>query len=475
MTPCGDCAGAPAAVAIARKTTRVAIVGPPNSGKSTLFNRLTGLRQKVANYPGVTVEQRWAKLQMSRGVQVDLVDLPGIYSLDPRSEDEQVTHDVLHGRMQGRARPDAVLLILDATNLGRHLMLAAPILSLGLPTLVVLNMADDLARRGGEIDTAAIAEKLGAPVVLISAARGEGIEPVTEFLSGAFGVPKPVELPVLNDLPKCRAWAAQVSQGAYNRSGAAGVEPPAGCSLLASGGRAAGFSGGCDRSVSEHLHGGGSHDGRHEFAGGAFGTLGGRHAAAVRVSRPAGGRRVGRRGFGGGVPAADSGAVPVYRRAGGLRLPGAGGGDRGSNHGARGAAGEVVHPAVIGIRLRDSGHHGGPDDREQARPDGDDSDCAVHDVLGAAAGVCPGDRGVHPGAPLFWVRSGTQAMALLGLYVLGFVAAVATARLLKSSILKSERDDVRAGVAAVPLANAAIAWGCGCWTARRCSCDARER
>ena len=215
MSACGNCAGAATAVAVAPRSCRVAIVGPPNSGKSTLFNRLTGLRQKVANYPGVTVEQHWAKLQVNRDVQVDLVDLPGIYSLDPRSEDERVTHDVLHGRMEGIARPDAILLILDATNLGRHLMLAAPILSLGLPTLVVLNMADDLARRGGEIDTAAIAQKLGAPVVLISAARGEGIEPVNEFLSGRFGVPKPVQLPVLNNLPKCRAWAAQISQGAY--------------------------------------------------------------------------------------------------------------------------------------------------------------------------------------------------------------------------------------------------------------------
>jgi ferrous iron transport protein B len=203
-------------VAVATRTKTVALVGPPNSGKSTLFNRLTGLRQKVANYPGVTVEQRWGKLQLDRGQSADLVDLPGIYSLEARSEDEEVTRDVLHGKMEGIARPDAVLLILDATNLGRHLMLAAPILSLGLPVLVVLNMADDLSKRGGQIDTSAIAQKLGAPVVLISAAKGEGLEPLFEFLNGEFGVPKPMELPVLNNIPKCRAWAAQVSHGAYN-------------------------------------------------------------------------------------------------------------------------------------------------------------------------------------------------------------------------------------------------------------------
>src|SRR5438045_6148674 len=112
----------------------VAIVGPPNSGKSTLFNRLTGLRQKVANFPGVTVEQHTGKAKLSTH-DVTLIDLPGIYSLSPRSEDERVTHDVLTGRMPGVAHPHAVLLILDSTNLQRHLVLAAPILQLGLPTL----------------------------------------------------------------------------------------------------------------------------------------------------------------------------------------------------------------------------------------------------------------------------------------------------------------------------------------------------
>ena len=203
----------------------VALVGPPNSGKSTLFNRLTGLRQKVANYPGVTVDQRWGQLQLRRGqhqvpVAVDLVDLPGIYSLDPRSEDEQVTRDVLTGAMLGVQRPEAVLLIIDSTNLARNLAFAAPILGLGLPTLVVLNMSDELERRGGTIDTAEIAEKLGAPVALISASRGHGIEPIYEFLSGAISVPKPssspMELPVINDVPQCRAWAARVSLGSYH-------------------------------------------------------------------------------------------------------------------------------------------------------------------------------------------------------------------------------------------------------------------
>lgn len=192
----------------------VAIIGPPNCGKSTLFNRLTGLRQKIANFPGVTVEHHLGRVQFRGHYDVELVDLPGIYSLNPRSEDERVSHDVLHGRMAGLKKPDAVLLLLDSTSLSRHLTLAAPILSLGLPTLVLLNMADDLRARGGEIDTDALAEQLGAPVALVSAARGEGLEAVNEFLKGGIAVPRPVELPVLQDVPKCRQWAREVAQEA---------------------------------------------------------------------------------------------------------------------------------------------------------------------------------------------------------------------------------------------------------------------
>ncbi|MCW5979074.1 MAG: ferrous iron transporter B [Bryobacteraceae bacterium] len=194
----------------------IAIVGPPNSGKSTLFNQLTGLRQKVGNYPGVTVEQRVGKMRLAHNKEIDLIDLPGVYSLEPRSEDEQVTRDVLLGEMKDVPRPDGVILILDSTNLGRHLLLAAPVLSLGLPTLVVLNMADSLRERGGQVDTTALARQLGTPVALVSAAKSEGLEPVMEFLTGQFGVPAPVELPVINDIPKCREWATHIgSRAAY--------------------------------------------------------------------------------------------------------------------------------------------------------------------------------------------------------------------------------------------------------------------
>lgn len=193
----------------------VAVVGPPNSGKSTLFNRLTGLRQKVANFPGVTVEQHLGKLKIEDAAELDIIDLPGVYSLTPRSEDEQVTHDVLMGRMPGVPKPDTILLILDVTNLGRHLVLAAPILALGLPTLIVLNMADELEKRGGDVEAEALAQRLGVPVALISAASGEGYETVLQFLRGRIGVPRPMELlPVLSDIPRCREWAARLGEAA---------------------------------------------------------------------------------------------------------------------------------------------------------------------------------------------------------------------------------------------------------------------
>jgi len=194
----------------------VAIVGPPNSGKSTLFNRLTGLRQKVANFPGVTVEHRMGRAKLGHLREIFVVDLPGVYSLQPRTEDERVTHDVLAGTMKGLPKPDAVMLILDSTNLSRHLSLAAPILSLGLPTLVILNMADDLHGRGGEVDAAELSKQLNTPVVLISASKGTGVEKVFEFLNGApkHLPPKPplLQLPVLQDVPKVRDWAANMSR-----------------------------------------------------------------------------------------------------------------------------------------------------------------------------------------------------------------------------------------------------------------------
>src|SRR5580698_10943000 len=122
MGDCHDCSAATTLLPplIATRQRVVAIIGPPNSGKSTLFNRLTGLRQKVANFPGVTVEHRMGRAKLGHLREIFVVDLPGVYSLQPRTEDERVTHDVLAGTMKGLPKPDAVMLILDSTNLSRH-------------------------------------------------------------------------------------------------------------------------------------------------------------------------------------------------------------------------------------------------------------------------------------------------------------------------------------------------------------------
>jgi len=198
-----------------KRLRTVALIGPPNCGKSTLFNRLTGLRQKVANYPGVTVEHHSGKMKSIGRSDLTLIDLPGIYSLATYSEDARVAVDVLTGKMPGVPRPDCVLLVLDATHMNRQLMLAAPVFSIGLPTLVLLNMSDQLESRGGKIDTLALAKELGHPVQLISAAQGKGLDVIPEFLLRAGSKPddgsRPVQLPILQSAASCRNWATQVT------------------------------------------------------------------------------------------------------------------------------------------------------------------------------------------------------------------------------------------------------------------------
>ena len=202
---------------VAGTNSAVAICGPPNVGKSSFFNRLTGLHQKVANYPGITVEKRVGRLRLENGDQVDLIDLPGIVGLHPRSEDERVCVEVLRGESETLPRPAAAILLLDSTNLQAHLRMVPGILSLGLPTLVALNMSDELEARGGSVDAEAVSAQIGAPVVLVSALRGTGMEKVAEFLQGSLAPPRNVELPVLNNIPAERKWAHVVAtQGSYH-------------------------------------------------------------------------------------------------------------------------------------------------------------------------------------------------------------------------------------------------------------------
>ena len=179
--------GAPSATATLEPTEQaplVALIGPPNSGKTTLFNRLTGLRQKVANYPGVTVEKHVGRARLPHERAVDIVDLPGVHGFSARTLDEKITRDVLEGRMQGLRAPDALILIVDATRLESQLMLVEPVLELDLPTLLVLNMSDELEERGGRVDDARLAARLGVQIARTNAREGVGIDRVQSFLAG---------------------------------------------------------------------------------------------------------------------------------------------------------------------------------------------------------------------------------------------------------------------------------------------------
>ncbi len=163
----------------------VALVGNPNAGKSALFNALTGARQKVGNYPGVTVERHAGRLSLPDGRPVELIDLPGAYSLDPSSPDEQVTRDVVIGKQLGERLPDALVIVIDAANLENHLRFTLQLAALGLPVVVALNMMDLAKRDGLEIDPEALSRELGVPVIGTVAVRKRGIEALKEALGMA--------------------------------------------------------------------------------------------------------------------------------------------------------------------------------------------------------------------------------------------------------------------------------------------------
>src|SRR5687768_2469480 len=166
----------------------VALIGNPNTGKSTLFNALTGMRQRVGNYSGVTVERVEGRYRDADGSPVTVLDLPGTYSLTANSPDEEIALGVLLGRAQGLDAPDVVVVVLDAQNLERNLFLASQVLELGLPTVVALNQVDAALAAGLKPDVVELTMELGAPVVATVATRGEGLDLLKQTIARAPGL-----------------------------------------------------------------------------------------------------------------------------------------------------------------------------------------------------------------------------------------------------------------------------------------------
>src|SRR5438128_3254880 len=172
----------------ARRTVYVALTGNPNCGKTTLFNALTGLRAKVGNYAGVTVERKEGRLRATApGVSLTVLDLPGTYSLSPKSLDEQISRDVLFNRLSDVPPLKLAVIVVDASNLERNLYYATQVIELGYPSVVALNMMDVAEENGHRIDTEKLSAELGVPVVPLVASRGEGVEALRQEIVSLIG------------------------------------------------------------------------------------------------------------------------------------------------------------------------------------------------------------------------------------------------------------------------------------------------
>ena len=185
---------APVAQASAVRT--VVVAGNPNSGKSTLFNALTGLRQKVGNYPGVTVEKKTGQCRGAHGEVINLIDLPGVYSLQTRSLDEAVARDVLLGRLPDTSPPEVIVCVVDATNLERNLYLVAQLAELGLPMVVALTMVDMAEQSGLVLQVPELAAALGCPVIPVIAAQRRGLVELRQAITQQFDGPPPHRAPI---------------------------------------------------------------------------------------------------------------------------------------------------------------------------------------------------------------------------------------------------------------------------------------
>ena len=172
---------------------RIALVGNPNCGKTALFNQLTGGRQKVANYAGVTIERKEGRFMAPSGRMLQILDLPGAYSFDAVSPDEQITRDVLEGNYPGEAPPDLIVCVADATNLRLHLRFVLEVRRLGRPVVLALNMMDAARRRGIAIDVPELSRRLGLPVVETVAVKRGGAQALVERVDGALPTPAPAQ------------------------------------------------------------------------------------------------------------------------------------------------------------------------------------------------------------------------------------------------------------------------------------------
>lgn len=195
----------------------IALVGNPNAGKSALFNALTGARQKTGNYPGVTVERHAGRLILPDGRPAELVDLPGTYSLEPTSPDEQVTRDVVMGVQAGERRPDALVIVVDAGNLDNHLRFAAELIEQGIPAMVALNMVDMAERDGLTLDPARLAADLGVPVIPTVAVRKRGVESLKEEMLTLLGKPATPPRPLADDFGTRQRRARAIAKAAIVR------------------------------------------------------------------------------------------------------------------------------------------------------------------------------------------------------------------------------------------------------------------
>src|SRR3954464_1228082 len=197
MSSCCSTPADPIAPTVATSATlTVALAGNPNSGKTTIFNALTGLRQKVANYPGVTVEKKTGRCRLpatsAHEVRwINIIDLPGTYSLISRSPDERVAMEVLRGLRPDTPAPDVVIVVVDASNLQRNLYLVSQLIELGRPLVVALNMMDVAERRGLHVSAEKLQQKLGVPVVPVVGHKQKGISNLKSEISNAKVAPMP--------------------------------------------------------------------------------------------------------------------------------------------------------------------------------------------------------------------------------------------------------------------------------------------